>query len=73
MGNSEAASNIERLQARMTANDAYRADAQKSIDDIMAAKELANRSGAIAALLSTGRAEDVQIVVDTATPAIVEF
>jgi hypothetical protein len=57
----------------VTLNDGYKADAQNSIDDINVAKALANRSGQIAALLASGNADDVQIVIDTAVPAIEEF
>jgi len=39
----------------------------------VAAKLLSERAGAIAALLGSGKAEDVQIVIDTAVPAIEEF
>jgi hypothetical protein len=49
MGNTEAAGNIERLNARMVTNEAYRQESITAIADIENARAQAKRAGDIAA------------------------
>lgn len=73
MGNTEAAGNIERLRGRMDENEEFRIEARQAIEDINTAREQANRAGAIARLLASGSADNIQAVIDQAPALIEEF
>jgi hypothetical protein len=70
MGDSEAASNVIRLQGRIAENEEFRVEARNTIADIEASQVRANLSRDIADLLSKGTDADIQKVIDDAGPAI---